>query len=54
MPWAIVAPDEKAEKLPVLEAKSLNYIEVIPFELDHGDVEEEDTEDADDEDEEGG
>ena len=53
--WAIVidVPDEKVEQLmALLEAKSLNYIEVIPFELDDEDIEDEDyKEDADEEDE---
>jgi hypothetical protein len=53
--WAIVIdmPDEKVEQLvALLEAKSLNYIEVIPFELDDEDIEDEDyKEDADEEDE---
>jgi hypothetical protein len=51
--WAIVIgmPAEKVEKLvALLDAKSLNYIEVIPFELDDEDVEEEE-EDVDEEDE---
>jgi hypothetical protein len=52
--WAIVIdmPDDKVEKLvAVLDAKSLNYIEVIPFELDDEDVEEEEEEEGVDEDE---
>ena len=56
--WAIVIdmPDERAEKLvALLEAKSLNYIEVIPFELDDEGVEEEgdEYEGADEEDKDG-
>ena len=38
--WAIVIdmPDERVDKLvALLEAKSLNYIEVIPFDLDQND-----------------
>jgi hypothetical protein len=48
--WAIVIdmPDDKVEQLvALLDAKSLNYIEVITFELDDEDVEEENDEDED-------
>jgi len=49
--WAIVIdmPDERVDKLvALLDAKSLNYIEVIPFNLDaqeYDDQEEDDDED---------
>lgn len=52
--WAIVIdmPDDKVEKLvALLEAKSLNYIEVIPFELDDENIEEDEDADGDDDDE---
>ena len=52
--WAIVIdmPENKVEALVVLlDAKSLNYIEVIQFDLDDEDAEEEEYEDDDDEDE---
>lgn len=42
--WAIVIamPDERVDKLvALLEAKSLNYIEVIPFDLDEGEYDDE-------------
>jgi hypothetical protein len=51
--WAIVIdmPEEKVEKLvALLEAKSLNYIEVIPFELDDPDIAEGDDDEHNDDD----
>lgn len=53
--WAIVIdmPEEKIENLvALLDAKSLNYIEVIAFELDDADVEEEDDDEHNDDDDE--
>jgi hypothetical protein len=50
--WAIVIdmPDERVDKLvALLEAKSLNYIEVIPFVLDDDEYDDEDDEEDDEE-----
>jgi len=49
--WAIVIdmPDDRVDDLiALLEAKSLNYIEVIPFELDDEEYDGEDEEDDED------
>lgn len=49
--WAIVIdmPDDRVDNLvALLEAKSLNYIEVIPFELDDDEYDDEDDDDHED------
>jgi hypothetical protein len=51
--WAVVIdmPENKVENLlALLDAKSLNYIEVIQFDLDDEDVEQEDEEEYEDDD----
>jgi hypothetical protein len=53
--WAIIIgmSDARVERLvALLEAKSLNYIEVIPFDLDDGEEDEEEEEDEDEGDDE--